>query len=253
MLTGRDIVYISSIEWTFLWQVHQEIALRLARAGNRVLYIENMGVRSPGLKDASRIVSRLKHWAGSFMSRGVREVAPNLYVCSPLVMPPFGSSIRRRMNRHFLLPAIGRTARRLGMRDVLVWTYLPTDSAVDLVKLFWNSRGASIYHCLADFPALSATPDELTQSEKDLAQLSDQVFTNCSRLSERLFQWNDNASRRMSLSNSGFVLEIRFNSTVQSMPRSRVPSSAMSAAFTGMSISICSPRWPTRVRTGPGC
>jgi len=194
MITGRDIVYISSIEWTFLWQVHQEVALRLARAGNRVLYIENMGVRSPGLKDASRILSRLKHWAGSFTTRGVREVAPNLYVCSPLVMPPFGSSIRRRINRHFLLPAIGRTARQLGMRDVLVWTYLPTDSAVELVKLVRNSRGASIYHCLADFPALSATPHELMKSEKDLAQLSDQVFTNCTRLSERLSQWNDEVS-----------------------------------------------------------
>jgi len=194
MITGRDIVYISSIEWTFLWQVHQEVALRLARAGNRVLYIENMGVRSPGLKDASRILSRLKHWAGSFTTRGVREVAPNLYVCSPLVMPPFGSSIRRRINRHFLLPAIGRTARQLGMRDVLVWTYLPTDSAVELVKLVRNSRGASIYHCLADFPALSATPHELMKSEKDLAQLSDQVFTNCTRLSERLSQWNGEVS-----------------------------------------------------------
>ena len=194
MITGRDIVYISSIEWTFLWQVHQEVALRLARAGNRVLYIENMGVRSPGLKDASRILSRLKHWAGSFTTRGVREVAPNLYVCSPLVMPPFGSLIRRRINRHFLLPAIGRTARRLGMRDVLVWTYLPTDSAVELVKLFGNSRGTSIYHCLADFSALSATPHELMKSEKDLAQLSDQVFTNCTRLSERLSQWNGEVS-----------------------------------------------------------
>ena len=194
MITGRDIVYISSIEWTFLWQVHQEVALRLARAGNRVLYIENMGVRSPGLKDASRILSRLKHWAGSFTTRGVREVAPNLYVCSPLVMPPFGSLIRRRINRHFLLPAIGRTARQLGMRDVLVWTYLPTDSAVELVKLVRNSRGASIYHCLADFPALSATPHELMKSEKDLAQLSDQVFTNCTRLSERLSQWNGEVS-----------------------------------------------------------
>src|SRR5262245_7073556 len=124
MLTGHDIVYISSIEWTFLWQVHQEIALRLARAGNRVLYIENMGVRSPGLKDASRIVSRLKHWAKSLFSHGAREVAANVYVCSPLVLPPFGSRIQRKLNRHLLLPLIRRVARRLDMSDVLVWTYL---------------------------------------------------------------------------------------------------------------------------------
>ena len=35
MITGRDILYISSIEWDFLWQAHQEIARRLAAAGNR--------------------------------------------------------------------------------------------------------------------------------------------------------------------------------------------------------------------------
>ena len=38
MITGKDIIYISTIEWTFLWQSHQEIATRLAAAGNRVLY-----------------------------------------------------------------------------------------------------------------------------------------------------------------------------------------------------------------------
>jgi glycosyltransferase involved in cell wall biosynthesis len=187
MLTGRDIIYISSIEWTFLWQVHQEIALRLARAGNRVLYIENMGVRSPGLKDASRVVSRLKHWAGAVTSRGVREVQPNLYVCSPLVLPPFGSSLRRQINRHLLLPAIRDKAKKLGMKDVLVWTYLPTDSAVDLLRLF--RRSSSVYYCVGDFPSMSANPAEMTESEKDLAQTSDVVMALCAKLAERLSQW----------------------------------------------------------------
>ena len=194
MLTGRDIIYISSIEWTFLWQVHQEIALRLARAGNRVLYIENMGIRSPGLKDASRVVARLKHWARSFKTSGVREVAENLYVTSPLVMPPFGSSIRRQINRHLLLPAIAKTARRLGMREVLVWSYLPTDSAIELINLFDGAKADSIYHCLADFPALSATPDRVIDSEKEIAQRSKLVFTNCKRLAERLSQWNSDVA-----------------------------------------------------------
>src|ERR671938_1321993 len=117
MISGHDIIYISSIEWNFLWQVHQEIALRLARAGNRVLYIENTGVRSPGLRDASRVFSRLKHWATALRSRGFREAAPNVYVCSPLVLPPFGPRWQRRVNRRLLLPSIKRIARDLGMRD----------------------------------------------------------------------------------------------------------------------------------------
>lgn len=191
MLTGRDIIYISSIEWTFLWQVHQEIALRLARAGNRVLYVENMGVRSPGLRDASRIMSRLQHWAGALTSRGVREVAPNLFVCSPLVLPPFGSWLRKRINRHLLLPSIRSIAKKLGMRDVLVWTYLPTDSAVDLVKLCRRSNGATVYYCVGDFPSMSENPGEMTESEKELTRSSDVVMALCSKLSERLAQWTD--------------------------------------------------------------
>ena len=65
MFSGRDVILISSIEWDFNWQGHQEIATRLARAGNRVLYVENMGVRTPGLHDARRVAHRLSRWAKS--------------------------------------------------------------------------------------------------------------------------------------------------------------------------------------------
>ena len=90
MITGRDILYISSIEWDFLWQAHQEIARRLAATGNRVLYVENTGVRSPGIKDAKRVVSRLRRSLHTLGRRGARQVAPNIFVYSPLVLPPFG-------------------------------------------------------------------------------------------------------------------------------------------------------------------
>ena len=56
MITGRDILYISCIDWNFVWHGPQEIAKRFADAGNRVLYVENMGVRSPTARDAARVV-----------------------------------------------------------------------------------------------------------------------------------------------------------------------------------------------------
>ena len=89
MITGRDIVIISSIDWSFLWQVHQEIALRFARAGNRVFYIENTGVRAPRFSDARRIVSRLRNWSKSLRSERAGQVADNVSVISPLMLPPF--------------------------------------------------------------------------------------------------------------------------------------------------------------------
>ncbi len=186
MLTGHDIIYISTIEWNFIWQQNQEIALRLARAGNRVLYVENTGARPPGIGDAARIVSRLKRWATSLTSHGLREVAPNVYVCSPLVLPPFGSRIQRAINRHLLLPVIRRSARRLGMRNLLLWTYLPTDTAVGLIRLMRTRTSAIVYYCLTDFPQLSSDPGEMRESEESLVRMSDVVFTSCSQLAERL-------------------------------------------------------------------
>ncbi len=191
MLTGRDIIYISSIEWTFLWQPHQEIALRLARSGNRVLYIENTGVRAPGLGDVGRVFARLKSWWGSLRSRGVREVAPNLYVCSPLVLPPFGSGLRKPFNRRLLLPLIRRIARQLGMRDVLIWTYLPTDTVLDLIKLLRSPQSVTVYYCVADFPQLTPDSDQIVDSERLLVEQSDLVFAMCEPLSRRLLEWTD--------------------------------------------------------------
>lgn len=191
MLSGRDIVYISSIEWNFVWQVHQEIALRLAQAGNRVLYIENTGIRSPGLQDAGRVARRLKHWISSLRSRGVRQVAPNIYVCSPFVLPPFGSGWRRQINRHLLLPLVQRAARSLGMRDVLLWTYLPTDTAVDLIRLLRTPRSITVYYCVADFAQLTPSVRQLHQSERVTVELSDLVFTNCSALATHCGQWSN--------------------------------------------------------------
>lgn len=192
MISDRDIIFISSIEWDFLWQVHQEIASQFANAGNRVLYIENTGIRSPGLHDARRVARRLQRWVKSLFSHGVREVAPNIFVTSPLVLPPFGSSWRRSINRRLLLPAVRRIARKLEMRDPLLWTYLPTDTAVDLIRLLSTPRSVVTYYCGADFSLLTRQVRPCLQSEEAILRLSDLVLTFCSPLAERCKKWNDN-------------------------------------------------------------
>jgi glycosyltransferase involved in cell wall biosynthesis len=191
MITGRDFVYISSIEWNFLWQTHQEIATRLAQAGNRVFYIENMGVRSPRLGDATRVVARLKRWAANRRSKGVREIVPGVYVCSPLVFPPFQRGWRRQLNRRFFLPSLKRTALRLGFRDPIIWTYLPTDTVGDLIRLFRSPRSLVIYYSVADFSQLTTSVAQLQASEKELLELSDVVFASCEQLARNAALGND--------------------------------------------------------------
>jgi glycosyltransferase involved in cell wall biosynthesis len=185
MITGRDILYISSIEWDFLWQAHQEIARRLAAAGNRVLYIENTGVRTPGLRDTKRVAARLGRWTRSLKSGGARQVAPNIFVYSPLVLPPFGSTWRRLLNRHVFLRQLRRITRSLQMKEALLWTYLPTDTAVDIIRAHRTRRGQVIYYNAADFSYLTPNSKQLQLSERELVQMSDLVFATCSSLAAR--------------------------------------------------------------------
>ncbi len=192
MIKGRDIVYISSIDWNFIWHSPQEIAKRFAEAGNRVLFIENMGVRAPTARDVRRVGRRLTHWAGAFASRGVREVMPNVFACSPLVLPPFGSGLAREVNRRVLIKPILRAVENLQMRNPLIWTFLPTDTTLDLMKELRGPESAAAYYCISDFNEVARDASRLSKSEQETVSICDVVFANCTKLASRFSQWNEN-------------------------------------------------------------
>ena len=192
MLTGRDIVLISSIDWNDVWQVPQEIAQRLARAGNRVLFVENTGVRSPALGDLRRVKLRLRRWLGTRRTGGLRRPSEGVYLSSPLVLPPFGPAWRRRINRHLLLPRIARAAGAAGMRDPVLWTFLPTDSAHEIIRRLRTGRSKVVYYCAADFTRLTPYAESLERSEREILELSDVVFATCAELERRCKTWNGN-------------------------------------------------------------
>ena len=64
---NNDIVIISSIDWNTQRQVIHELSEQLSKdKNNRILFIENTGVRSLSFKkDFNRILNRLKFWFGS--------------------------------------------------------------------------------------------------------------------------------------------------------------------------------------------
>jgi hypothetical protein len=90
-------VCISSIDWGAGWQTHQELMTRLAREGNRILFIENTGVRSPGVRDVTRLRARLRNGLSS--PRGLREEQEGVVVYAPLAVPFPYSRAARLANR----------------------------------------------------------------------------------------------------------------------------------------------------------
>jgi uncharacterized SAM-binding protein YcdF (DUF218 family)/glycosyltransferase involved in cell wall biosynthesis len=181
MARTPDVVCISSIDWDFIWQGHQEIMSTLAAEGQRVLFVENTGVRAPGLRDLPRLRQRIRNWWKS--TKGFREERPNLFVYSPLVLPLPYSRLARWTNRVLMMRALHRWMRATGLYRPIVWTFLPTPLALDLIRDL--DPQLVIYYCIDDLSASSPAARRIVRSEEQLFRLADLVFVTSEKLRER--------------------------------------------------------------------
>ena len=100
MIKNKDIIIIGSIDWKTNWQTQHRLVTSLIKQNNRILYIENTGIRSIKISDFPRIKDRLKNWFKS--TKGFKEVKNNLFTFSPIVFPfPF-SKICNFIDSNFL-------------------------------------------------------------------------------------------------------------------------------------------------------
>lgn len=177
MISGENIICISSIDWDFIWQGHQEVMSSLAK-NNRVLFIENTGVRAPGLKDMPRIRNRIRNWLKGI--KGIRREMDNLYIYSPLVLPFPYSRIARWINRYLITSTLEKWMKVVDFSDPIIWTFLPTPLSLDLAESF--VRKLFIYYCIDNFSASSPSAKKIKRWEKHLIGKVDMVFVTSQEL-----------------------------------------------------------------------
>jgi len=186
-VTGQTIVCFSSIDWSESWQVHQEIMSALARAGNRVVFVESTGVRRPALRDLARLRTRLRNWR---RAPSGPDPQANLHVVSPVVLPC-----------PYLAPAVwlnslilGRTLRRrlqaLGGPRPIAWIYLPTPLVLRLVRAI--DPLLTVYHCADDFASSSPQAAPIEASESEILRAADLVLATSALLADRARRHNAN-------------------------------------------------------------
>ncbi len=181
MLTDRDFICVSSIDWDAHWQIHHQLVTSLVEAGNRVLFIENTGVRAPSVRDFSRIRQRARNWWHS--TKGFREVRPNLFVYSPLFLPFPYSTPARWFNRTIMFRGLRRWMDVTAFRRPVVLTFLPTPLAHDIIGAVDPSL--VVYYCADDFAATSAAARRVQPSEEAMFGRADLVFVTAERLREK--------------------------------------------------------------------
>ncbi|MBI3087400.1 MAG: YdcF family protein [Candidatus Omnitrophica bacterium] len=186
MIQNEDILCISSIDWDFIWQGHQEIMLRLARAGNRVLFIENTGARAPRLRDLPRLRQRWRNWRRGV--QGIRRIEPGLYVYAPLVWPFPYALLARLANRWLIGLTLRPWMQAVGFKRPLAWVFLPTPLTLDLLRAV--DPTLTIYYCIDSFAASSSAAHKVARTERRLIEQADLVFVTSKALHEYCAQWN---------------------------------------------------------------
>lgn len=181
MLSGTDVVCMASIDWAFNWQVVQEVPLALARAGNRVLFVENTGVRRPALRDVPRLRARLGNWR-----RGLRRVGDGLEVLAPLLLPLPYLPWAARLNTRLLLRHVRRW-RGQSARPLIVVTFLPTPLVRRLVRTLRPALG--VYYCIDRLAESSPGAARLRRCEEEFFAEADLVLTATSGLREMAAPW----------------------------------------------------------------
>ncbi len=188
MLKNENIICISSIDWDFIWQGHQEIMSEFARNGNRVLFIENTGVRAPGLRDLPRIRKRFINWVKGVS--GIRREVENLYVFSPLILPFPYSRIARWINKRIIMVTLNKWMKAMDFGDPIIWTFLPTGLTLDLLKSM--DKKLAVYHCVDNFAANSPLVGRVKRTEEKLLKEADIVFVTAKELYNSCARYNSN-------------------------------------------------------------
>jgi len=183
-LRGRDIVCVGFAEWRAdLWTNQHHLMSRLAR-DNRVLFVESLGLRRPQLagRDLRRIARRLATGL-----RGPRAV-DGLHVLSPLVLPLHDRAWARRLNARLLPALVGRAARRLGLRDPLLWGYVPqAEMLLDVLR-----PAQVLYHCVDDIAAHERIDTQsFAAAEERFARRADVVLASAPALVEKMRRLSD--------------------------------------------------------------
>ncbi|MBZ0271973.1 glycosyltransferase [bacterium] len=178
-LKGHDIVCVASSNWDGLWVNAQHLMSRLAER-NRVLYVENMGLRAPAATggDLAKIVRRVRTWMA-----GARPVTPNLHALAPIALPFHQFKSVRAINRWLLVRRIRRHARRLGMTRPILWSFLPTaDSLVGAL-----GEKLVVYQCVDDYAANPGAPFvAIREAEARMVDKADLVIATSPVLYDRL-------------------------------------------------------------------
>lgn len=184
---GLDVTLVSTADWDNpYWTNKQHMAVQFSKRGQKVLYIESQGLRSPTAtkRDLGRMWRRLLRGI-----RPPRRVDANIWVWSPLVIPFQASALIRKVNKIILDLGLRYWQARKGIGRDILWTYSPMTTELYNVERY----KLVVYHAVDDIKEQPGMPrNAIEDAESVLSKRADLIFATSRRLSEVHASVNDN-------------------------------------------------------------
>ena len=191
--SSMDYIMFATADWDDpYWTNKQHVAVNLASFGNKILYIESLGLRSPKIKskkDIRRILKRVIKGVSCLLIGG-RKISSSIDVLSPLVIPnKFRNKHIRLLNLKILEFSIKRCMSNKRIKEAIIFTYHPymLDIATRL-----NIKSI-VYHCVDEISAVPGVDrNSFIEQEKKLLKKSKITFTTNINLKEKCLKNSNN-------------------------------------------------------------
>jgi len=125
MIRDQSIICFAGEDW---WYHHphskNHIMRRLARAGNRVMFVNSISMGLPSLASPD-LLGKIKRKLRSY-AKAVRRAEDGIIVVSPPVLPFYSNRLGRALNRRLLVAQIKMLMVAYDFRDPVLWVAIPT-------------------------------------------------------------------------------------------------------------------------------
>ena len=190
-INKQNFIIFSSVDWTTHWQLHHQLATSLVSTGNRVLFVENTGVRSVNIHDIGRLSDRLSSWRKGI--HGFSSIdGDELTLYSPILLPFPYSKLALFINKKIFNLSILRWIKASNFNEPVIISFLPTPLIQNGIKNI-NPK-LSIYYCANNMAESSISASQVRPYEDHFFESVDVVFTAAyviqeyaQRFSEKVF------------------------------------------------------------------
>ncbi len=184
-MTGESIIYFNK-EWGENTTSADHVFEQLCRH-NKVMWVNSIAMRNPNLGSAhdwGRIYKKVRKLLG-----GLRQMGPNAWLYQPFFIPLPFSKRAQTLNRRLLRLSLRRQARKLGMKNPQLWTFLP--SAVYMIGELDES--VVVYYCIDAWTKfVHLDGGSIAPLEDELIRKADVCFASAESILESLKARNPN-------------------------------------------------------------